>query len=254
MHQGIKIEFEWVRFADYVEKTPPPSHRPYPELELAKAEPTIAGYIAAHKEYAEKYGLLALLLATIPSTPSPLTGLIKPDGPSLVATGQPLKTRPLDQIPDLYLELAKAAPTLTGHREFAKKYGLLTNRQEEPTSVWANLVRSMRDLIAKVEDKANWKIRNGKYVPYEHPSSFTFRFGPNGGETNEMTLSIVPNKLYNALVLQCVSNHASGAMVRACKACGALFEIGGASGRRSHRAFCSDKCRFDFSHRNRRRK
>jgi hypothetical protein len=72
----------------------------------------------------------------------------------------------------------------------------------------------MRDLIALVEDKANWKIRNGKYVPYEHPSSFNFRFGPNGGETDEMTLSIVPNNLYNALVLQCVANHASGAKVR----------------------------------------
>ena len=257
MHQGIKIEFEWARFADYVEKTQPPiqaSAKPYPELELAKAEPTIAGYIAAHREFAKKYGRLALLLATIPSTPSPLAGLIKPAGPSLVATGQPLITKPLDQFPDLYLELAKAEPTLTGHREFAKKYGLLTNREEEPTSVWSNLVRSMRDLIALVEDKANWKIRNGKYVPYEHPGSFTFRFGPNGGETDEMTLSIVPNNLYNALVMQCVSNHASGAKVRACKACGALFEIGGASGRRSHRAFCSDKCRFDFSHRNRKGK
>jgi hypothetical protein len=118
MHQGIKIEFEWVQFADYVEKTPLPSQasaRPYPELELAKAEPTIAGYIAAHREFAEKYGRLALLLATIPSTPNPLAGLIKPAGPSLVATGQPLITKPLDQFPDLYLELAKAEPTLTGN-------------------------------------------------------------------------------------------------------------------------------------------
>jgi len=155
---------------------------------------------------------------------------------------------------DGLLELAKVEPTLSGHKEFAKKYGLLTNREEELTSVWANLVRSMRDLIALVEDKANWQIRNGKYVPYEHPGSFTFRFGPTGGETDQMTLSIVPNNLYNALVLQCVSNHASGAQVRACKACGAPFEIGGGSGRRSHRAFCSDKCRFDFSHRNRRGK
>lgn len=37
-----------------------------------------------------------------------------------------------------------------------------------------------------------------------------------------------------------------------CKSCGSLFEAGGASGTRSHKTFCSDKCLYDFAHRSRR--
>jgi hypothetical protein len=52
-------------------------------------------------------------------------------------------------------------------------------------------------LVAMVEDKANWDIRDGRYVPYENPGSFTFRSVPNG-ETGEMTFNVVPKDLYAA--------------------------------------------------------
>jgi len=174
------------------------------------------------------------------------------EGPRLVASGEPLTTRPL-AIPNLYLRLAESEPTIEGHIAFAKKYGLLTNREWELISSWPGKVEGMRRLVAMVGDKAHWEIRDGRYVPYENPGSFTFRSVPDG-ETGEMTFNIVPRDLYAALVLQCFSHSASGAQIRTCKSCGSLFEAGGASGTRSHKTFCSDKCRYDFAHRSRRGK
>jgi hypothetical protein len=170
--------------------------------------------------------------------------------PQLIGSGEPLTTRPL-AIPNLYLRLAESEPTVEGHIAFAKKYGLLTDREWELTTRWEQRVQGMRRLVAMVEDKANWDIRNGRYVPYEHPGSFTFRSVPNS-ETGEMTFNVVPKDLYAALELQCFSHRASGAQIRMCKSCGSLFEAGGASGTRSHKTFCSDKCRYDFAHRSRR--
>jgi hypothetical protein len=172
--------------------------------------------------------------------------------PRVIGSGEPLTTRPL-AIPNLYLRLAESEPTVEGHIAFAKKYGLLANREWEFTSRWGREVQDMRRLVAMVEGKANWEIRDKRYVPYEHPVSFTFRSVPNG-ETGEMTFNVVPKDLYAALELQCFSHHASGGQIRMCKSCGSLFEAGGASGARSHKTFCSDKCRYDFNHRTRRGK
>ena len=184
-------------------------------------------------------------------SPTPLVG--GASIPKLVASGEPLTTRPLVNFPELYLHLAKSEPTVEGHKIFAKKYGLLTDREWEFTFYWTRSVENMRKLVMKVENTVNWDIRDGKYIPFELPRSFNLRFWPNG-ETGGMTFNIVPLNLGAALVLQCVSHRAAGAPIRACKSCGSLFEVGGDSGRRSHKEFCSDKCRFDFSHRNRRGK
>lgn len=172
----------------------------------------------------------------------------------LVALGRPLKTRPLKLFPELYLELAKAKPTLAGHKEFAKKYGLLTDQQRDYIYEWPQLVDNMSNLVTLVMNKERWDTQNGSYVPYELPVKTALRFGPTREAGSGMSLSIVPANLYNALVLQCVSNRALGAEVRSCRDCSALFEIGGSSGHRSNREFCSDKCRFTFNHRSRGKK
>ena len=110
----------------------------------------------------------------------------------------------------------------------------------------------MRTLIARVEDRANWTPQQyGRYAPYEISSNFTLRFQPKGA-TAEMELSIAPTHLRAALTLQCLAHRAEGARIRSCKACGSLFEVGGASRRRSHKEFCSDSCRFEFNNRRRR--
>jgi hypothetical protein len=168
-------------------------------------------------------------------------------GPSQAA----LKTSPLSK-PDLYLDLAKSEPTEAGHVKFAKIHGLLTDEQRDSMHQWPELVQNMKNLIELVTHKENFEIRDGEYVPYDLSNlRFTLRFSPT---TSGAALSIVPTNLYQALLLQCVFSRAGGADIRPCKACGNLFEVGGASGHRSHREFCSDKCRFDFSHRNRRKK
>jgi hypothetical protein len=173
----------------------------------------------------------------------------------LVAVGAPdtaLIVRPLDMFPTLYLDFAKSEPTLSAHKEFARKYGLLTNETEEATYIWTDLVKDIKHFIAMASGKKNWDIRDGCYVPYELDARFKLRFGPT--DAGNMDVSIVPHNLYYAMTLQCLSNCAKGAEVRSCKSCGELFEIHGASGRRSNREFCSDKCRFAFNHRSRGKK
>jgi hypothetical protein len=169
----------------------------------------------------------------------------------LTGVGSPLTTRPLDQFRDLYLELAEADPTPSGHLKFAKKFGLLTDRKSEHTSVWPEAIERMRALIALAENRTNWTTQDGRYEPYVISRHFTLRFQPKGA-TDEMELSVAPANLRAALTLQCLAHRAGGAKIRSCKACGSLFEVGGASGRRSHADFCSDGCRFDYN--NRRRK
>ena len=206
--QGLMIEFDWVKCADY-------------RLEEA------------------------------PGTPGTLLSEIGRS--ELVGFGSRLVTRPIEQLPGLYLELAKSEPTLDGHVAFAKKYGLLTHRERESTTQWPELIDNVSKLITRIGNPTEWPIDGGKYIPYE-AGRFTLRFGPRGNRPDEIGTGIVPRNLYTALILQCVLSRSGGAEIRACKACGTLFEIGGNSGRRSHREFCSDKCRFDYSHRKREKK
>lgn len=84
---------------------------------------------------------------------------------------------------------------------------------------------------------------------YEVSRRLTLNIQPKG--TDELELSVAPATLQAALTLQCLANLAGGARTRSCKACGKVFEIGGASGNRSHKVFCSDGCRFDFNNRKR---
>ncbi len=223
--QGFKIDFEWTVFAGYEVEEPPP---------VRAGTTPIPGGIGLPPVYT-----------------GPLLG--GASLPYLVAKGRPLTTRPLEAFPDLYLKFAEAEPTAAGHKSFAIKYGLLTDRKREASSDWEQRVKGMRKLVAMVQDQANWVIKNGKFVPFRLERSYELRFVPAAG-TGELALSIVPISLYAALVLQCALHGAGSGQVRACKSCGSLFEIGGSSGRRSHAEFCTPKCRFDFNHRNRRRK
>jgi hypothetical protein len=131
------------------------------------------------------------------------------------------------------------------HLKFAKKFGLLTDRASEDTSYWPEAIERMRGLINL--DRANWMTRDGRYESYEVSRHFTLRFQPKG--TDEMELSVAPANLRAALTLQCLAHRAGGARTRSCKECGEVFEVGGASGSRSHKAFCSDSCRFNFNNR-----
>jgi hypothetical protein len=160
----------------------------------------------------------------------------------------------LDICPKLYIELAKSKPTLEAHKNFARKYGLLTNELKEDTLIWPDRIKNMKDLVGMVSDRREWPIRDGWFAPHEFPSGFKLRFVPRRDDENGMDLTIVPNSLYSAIAFQCLSNSAKGAKVRSCKSCGELFEIHGTSGRRSNREFCSDKCRFAFNHRARGKK
>jgi hypothetical protein len=175
----------------------------------------------------------------------------------LVAVGEAdsgLRSSPLDMFPTLYIELAKSEPTIEAHKHFARKYGLLTNELEEDTTIWQDRIKKMKHLVAMVSDRREWPIRDGWFAPHEFTSGFKLRFVPRRDDENGMDLTIVPDSLYSAIALQCLSNVAKGAKVRSCKSCGELFEIHGTSGRRSNREFCSDKCRFAFNHRTRGKK
>ena len=193
------------------------------------------------------------ILEELPLPPPDATLLLQAMRSTYVkGVGSPLTTRPLDQFPDLYLELEKADPSPAGHIAFAKKFGLLTDRQREGISVWPEAIQRMRELIALVRGRAKWTPRDGKYAPYEISSNFILHFKPKDNVPDEMQLSIAPRTLRMALTLQCLARRASGAIIRPCEACGSLFEVGGTSGHRAKRRFCSDSCRFDFNNRRKR--
>jgi len=172
----------------------------------------------------------------------------------LVGFGPPLLSQPLKNFPSLYLELVKADKSTKGHVAFARKYGLLTRTEREDTDSWPVLIENMKNLLSRIGNLGSWPIENGEYVSYELENTFSLRYGPAISEPNSFKLSVVPRNLYNALVLQCLASRAHGATIRCCKACGAPFEVGGSSGKRSHKEFCSDRCRFEFNHRDRKAK
>ncbi|MDP3553070.1 hypothetical protein [Methylocystis sp.] len=169
-------------------------------------------------------------------------------GPTLAGEGQYLKTRPIDEFPDLYLKIATAEPTAPGHKDFAKTFGLLKDTNRESLWEFQRGVEQMKKLVHQVENRANWPIKDGHYLPYEIRRSFTLQFKPNL-KSSSMTLSVIPINLWVAASLQCILSSASGTQIKSCKACGKPFEVGGASGARSHKETCSDKCRFEYSKR-----
>ena len=173
----------------------------------------------------------------------------------VIALGAPeaaLTTKPLEFAAELYLELAQASSTTQGHVEFARKHGLLIDQSKDSADQWPKAIERINHLIELTRSKEKWPIRDGKYEPLDIEKSFSLRMRASSNSSG-VSLSIVPRNLYVALALQCVLHSSAGAQVRPCRACGKLFEIGGSSGNRSHKGFCSSKCRFDFNHRKRRK-
>jgi hypothetical protein len=166
--------------------------------------------------------------------------------------GVPLKTRPLDWFPDLYLQLRDADPSIEGHLSFARKYGLLSNINQEGLFEWQRRITEIREMIELISNQDKWKINNGIYVKHGLHNAADLMLGRKLG--GEIELTMVPRNLYAAIYLQCVSSVATGITLRSCKACGKDFQIGGDTRQRSNRRFCSDHCRFEFNHRSRRGK
>jgi hypothetical protein len=66
------------------------------------------------------------------------------------------------------------------------------------------------------------------------------RPGPPDGRP---VLSLVPNSLWDAMLLQFHQNISGGGQLKACAWCGGWFEVGGPAGKRTDARFCSDECR-----------
>jgi hypothetical protein len=216
VHSVVKIDFEWLQFPDY-------------HFDVRESQPP----------------------PRIPTAAHPTSGFDKPLV-YLRGRGVPLKIRPLDEFPDLYLKLKDSDISNESHLGFARKYGLLSNEKFESSFEWERRVSEMQQLIYFLRNQEGWEVKNGTYVKYGLGNSFNLQFGRT--ISGDLELGIIPRDLYAAIYLQCVSSRATGAELRSCKACGKDFQIGGDSGQRSHRRFCSDGCRFKFSHRKRRGK
>ncbi|WP_363351404.1 hypothetical protein [Methylocystis echinoides] len=215
--QAIQIDFQWTRFTVYRVQPEPPPPPDNPRVRKTLLE-ELAG-----------------------------SGSI---GPTLIAQGPSMITRPIDAFPDLYLKIAAAQPTAEGHSEFAKTYGLLTDMKRESLFTFKDMVEQMRRLVQRVQDRTNWPVQDGRYLGYEISRSLSLQYKPDI-KANSITLSVAPRNLWIAAAVQCIFRSASGAKIKSCKACGKPFEVGGSSGARSHRETCSDKCRFEFSKRKR---
>jgi hypothetical protein len=172
-------------------------------------------------------------------------------GPTLVGRGAQLTTKPLEKFPNLYLRLASSRSDAEGQLEFARLYGLLRNQDGDRLLQWQNSVESMQNLVDWTNNHEAWPSRDGDFVTQTFERRYSIAFAPNL-EGSGLDLWIEPDSLFSALVLQCLSHASAGGSMRPCKACGSLFEIGGAHGLRSHAVFCGDECRSEFNHRSKR--
>ena len=216
MHKVVNIDFEWWQFPKY--EFEDREVRPPPRI-LTAAEPP--------------------------------EGISKPSS-YLCGRGASLKTRPLDEFPNLYLQLKEYDPSRESHLDFARKYGLLSDTRRESWYDWGNRLNELVKLVKSTLNQERWSKKNGSYVRRELPYSYNLQFYPT--ITGGIEFTMVPRSLFSAIYLQCVSSLATGVEIRSCKACGKAFQIGGDTGQRSNRRFCSDHCRFEFNHRSRRGK
>ena len=214
MHSVVNIDFEWSRFPEYQFESR--GGRPAPGRLRTAADPE-EGF----------------------------------DEPStfLRGSGAPLRIRTLEKFPDLYLRLKEYGPSSQSHLDFARKYGLLSDATIESSFNWKRKLDGLKELVELASNPDKWAKINGLFARYQLPNSFNLEFTQT--VVGSVDFFIVPRNLFSAIYLQCVSRLATGVEVRGCKACGKPFQIGGDSGQRSNRRFCSDRCRFEFNHRNR---
>ena len=113
---------------------------------------------------------------------------------------------------------------------FAKRYGMLTQHpgsHDEPLSMWKGLVKSLTD---------------GSHAKATR-IGFQYLRRTRTGE-----VALVPYTLMSAI--ECEAFLLGwGAELKQCPGCGAMFEVGGKSGKHAHAEFCSDPCRYSFHNR-----
>ena len=170
------------------------------------------------------------------------------DGTYLVAVGGPIRNgRPFDN-PLLFMEFAHLDGTPEQCQRFASSFGYLqrppANDPEhgEPISLWQ---RAIVDLRAAVEA---WQKRGAAAVVRQelrlaHLDAVLVPRGRDG----RPALRIVPRSLLAGIRLQFAQAITSGGSIKTCEHCGAWFEVGGDTGRRSDAQFHSDQCRIAFN-------
>lgn len=185
--------------------------------------------------------------------------------------------RPLEFFPTLYAQFADLSDDPAAFVSFMDKFGPLSHdaeyngesiprlrtwrsfmaklievRAENPANLLRidNLSLSQRRAIQKSWVRAIQKtgatLKEGGGKASSIPS-----FAANivtvlcaGPPDGRPTLSLRPDTLWDALLLQFQQSVSSGAALKQCGWCRNLFEVGGATGKRSDARFCSDECRL----------
>ena len=153
---------------------------------------------------------------------------------------------PLQHHSSLYLDFAALDGSAEACAAFAGKFGLLTCGNDpggEPLSYWQRQIKKMGQTIRLWQinpmalgagDKGEIKV--GELEAVLRPTS------PDG----QLAMRVRPKHILGGMELQLAAAVAVGVILKHCKNCNQLFEIGPGR-KRSHAEFCSSKCQTDYN-------
>ncbi len=175
-----------------------------------------------------------------------LSGELSP-GIHIVPKGKRFRTKyPLTHHSSLYLDFAALDGSAEACAAFAGSFGLLTCGNDpggEPLSYWQRQIQKMGQTIRLWQinpmalgagDKGEIKVGETDVVLIPMP--------PDG----QLAMRVRPKHLLGGMELQLAAAVAVGVILKHCKNCNQLFEIGPGR-KRSHAEFCSSKCQTDYN-------
>jgi hypothetical protein len=159
---------------------------------------------------------------------------------------------PLEINKSLYVAFSRLDGTPNACLEFARSWGLLTERARpdaaEPLELWRQKIRLMKASIAMVDMVRTVNSRRSE------AAMATVKVVLVSGEPDAKPILVLrPPTLWDAMLTQLALSKAGGGSLATCEQCGNPFEVG-ASGKRSVAKFCSDECRNRFNNQRRARK
>lgn len=146
---------------------------------------------------------------------------------------------PLEKFDRMFSYLAKSDASHASHLEFAKQYGLLTQKKEnsfEPLSDFESAISSVKWIIDAGNSARIIEQNLKTAINLTANLSYIKSLGRH-------VLVLEPLNLLHAIGLQCAQSISSGNNIKSCKNCGGFFESGPAASRRADAIFCSEVCK-----------
>ena len=166
--------------------------------------------------------------------------------------------RPLEQNPNLYLELANLDGSEQACLNFAYKYGTLSADPRyqfpepgyvESLAVWKAQIAHLRDIIRRCELSRDNPREAFRQFGKEDKQLFGVElYLSTKGPNSPAAIDVRGTSLFNAIELQAVQSILQGRRSHQCIECSRWFEIG-VGARRSQAKYCSTRCKDSYHNR-----